>query len=371
MKLFNVYIISILLLAGLIQSCSKMTDLQDKYMDEGETIYAAKVDSVFAYAGKERILLKMFIGTQRVEKVRIFWNDYKDSVDVSVGGQTGKFEKQLEKMAEKGYVFHFVNFDKFGNRSLPFELSAQAYGEYFQSNIVGRMVKDNMTCMTNGVLTINWLSPVDKSLGCELKYINSEGEAIREIISNDVTSTIINDYASDLQYRTLFLPEPSAIDTFYTNYTPIKVVVEEKLSHEGWTITGFDTEEPAEGAPNGLASAAIDGNLGTFWHSQWAGANPGYPHWFSVDLGKEVTISSFEVYRRQGDGRGQTRHQFLYSTNGTDWNLFGTFSMDPYIDEGQKYSSAELPKARYIKYVALEGQGFFAFLSELDVYIAK
>ena len=367
MKLSNVYIICIVLMAFFTQSCSKMNDLHQKYLDEGEIIYAAKVDSVAPRAGKNRIQLEMFIVSQRIKTVRIFWNDYKDSVDVAIDSKTGVFKKQLENMAEKGYIFQFVSIDEFGHKSLPFEVTGNVYGDTFQAILFNRTIKD-VTSLENGVLTISWSGAVDKGLRCDLVYTNIAGTQVIKSVPMTELTTVLPDLASDLKYRTLFLPEPTAIDTFYTDYKTIPIIVEAKVSKTDWKITGFDTEEPAEGAPNGLATAAIDDNLNTYWHSQWSGANPPYPHWFSIDMGKEVTISCIEVFRRQGNNGGQTKHQFLYSDNGTDWTDFGTFPMDVNTDSGQKFRSATNPTARYIKYVALEGPNFYAFLAELNVY---
>jgi len=47
---------------------------------------------------------------------------------------------------------------------------------------------------------------------------------------------------------------------------------------------------------------AIDGNPGTFWHTQWSGAQPGHPHHLAIDLGEGVEMAGFTYLPRQ-DGR--------------------------------------------------------------------
>ena len=147
--------------------------------------------------------------------------------------------------------------------------------------------------------------------------------------------------------------------------SPIPAVMLEKT---GWTIIDFSTEEPGEGAPNGLATATIDGDVNTFWHTQWSGANPPYPHHFTVDMGAEKTIASFEVFRRQGNGNGQTKHQFLISNDGINWTDLGTYNMNPGINDGQIYAMNEAVTARYFRYMALEGPNYYAFLAEINIY---
>jgi len=85
-------------------------------------------------------------------------------------------------------------------------------------------------------------------------------------------------------------------------------------------------------------------------------------------MGKNVVISTIEVFRRQGNGNGQTKHQFLVSNDGITWTDFGTFNMNKDTNAGQKFKSTTNPTARYIKYVALAGSKNFAFLAELNVY---
>lgn len=221
MKFNYFYIICIVGIALFTLSCSKMNDLHQPYLDEGEIIYAAKVDSVAPYAGKNRIQLKLFILSQRIEAVRIFWNDYKDSSDVQVGNTTGSLIKILDKnMAEKSYIFKLVSFDKFGNRSLPFEVTGSVYGDRFQSMLSNRIIK-SQTKPDNGKVTITWLSTVDKGIRCDLNYTSTSGRVVTMKVPMTQTSTVITDLASDLKYRTLFLPETTAIDTFYTDFKSV------------------------------------------------------------------------------------------------------------------------------------------------------
>ncbi|MBS1945973.1 MAG: hypothetical protein JST98_12455, partial [Bacteroidetes bacterium] len=49
-----------------------------------------------------------------------------------------------------------------------------------------------------------------------------------------------------------------------------------RLAKAGWSIVYVDSQElTGEGANNGHAAQAIDGDSLTFWHTQWQGAQPG------------------------------------------------------------------------------------------------
>ena len=47
------------------------------------------------------------------------------------------------------------------------------------------------------------------------------------------------------------------------------IITSPVLDSKKWTITA-NTDEPAESAPNGRVEAIIDGDINTFWHSQWS-----------------------------------------------------------------------------------------------------
>lgn len=204
----------------LMPSCSKMNDLHQPYLDEGEIIYAAKVDSVAPGAGNARIQLKMFIISQRIQTMRIFWNDYKDSSDVLIANQTGVKTKILENMAEKSYIFQFVSLDKFGHRSLPFETVGKVYGPNFQSTLTNRVIKSQST-LVNGNITIAWSGTIDKGVRCDLIYTNTANQRVTRKVPMTENTTVLTDVSKDMTYNTLFLPEPTAIDTFYTTFRPV------------------------------------------------------------------------------------------------------------------------------------------------------
>ena len=65
-------------------SCDDMDALHIGFLEEGETIYAAKVDSASVGPGNGRVKMELFINAQRIEKLRIYWNAYTDSIDFNV-----------------------------------------------------------------------------------------------------------------------------------------------------------------------------------------------------------------------------------------------------------------------------------------------
>ncbi|WP_199112286.1 DUF4998 domain-containing protein [Snuella sedimenti] len=233
----------------------------------------------------------------------------------------------------------------------------------FPSTITSVFASLSLDPISGGVIA-NWENSENTLLTFD--FINSDkngGEVTNTMMSSDPEGTYtVTGMKSEEQEIKIAISDTSGnSQSISFTVTPLPAA-----GKGSWTIVDFSTEEPAEGAPNGLASAAIDGDLSTFWHTQWNGGSPGYPHYIAFDMGAEKTIAGFEVFRRQGDGRGQTRHKFYVSLDGTNWTDLGEYDMDPNTNDGQVYMVTPV-LARYVKYEATEGSNFFAFLAEINV----
>lgn len=143
-------------------------------------------------------------------------------------------------------------------------------------------------------------------------------------------------------------------------------------------------ESDKDGLKNGRVVSMIDGSLNTYWHASWKTPATNYPHWFILDMGKEITVASIELTRRQNDARGQKGQKIYTCTeagatdvkNPDSWNWVdhGSFAFDPNINTPQSCGLPTTPKARYIKiYFGTEhkGTGSQAMLADLNVYGAE
>jgi hypothetical protein len=215
--------VAVSVLCVALSSCSEMNDLHNEYLD-GEIIYAAKVDSVGVRSGKNRLILDLTLTSQRVETIRIYWNDYADSMDVAINNQVGIFSKELADMEERDYLFYLVSIDKFGNRSLPFEASGSVYGNRYQNGLTNRVILSIKATDEN--VTINWSGMPDNAIYSDLRYTDREGKKRTLQIPPGETATLLTNWSSIDSSRTAFLPETNALDTVYSAWRTAPAVQE-------------------------------------------------------------------------------------------------------------------------------------------------
>jgi hypothetical protein len=154
------------------------------------------------------------------------------------------------------------------------------------------------------------------------------------------------------------------------NFTYLgEINVIERLDNSSWSIVDFSTEEAGgEGPVNGYANAAIDGDLGTFWHSQWTGSGSSFPHHFTIDLGAEQNIAAFEIFRRSGRTGAAEVHEFWVSTDNVNFTKVATLEAVLNTNDGFMVNTTSVTTARYVKYVATEGPNNFTYLGEIYIY---
>lgn len=147
---------------------------------------------------------------------------------------------------------------------------------------------------------------------------------------------------------------------------PVRVVAESLANTAGWIATANSEHHPGENT--GLASALIDGDLNTIWHTRWDAGAPPYPHWAQFDMLKPALVSKVEMAARQNNTMGMTKFRLQGSVNGTTWHTIldnQTFNPDLKTFQEYKFDPAEY---RYLKLIPLEGRANYTHLAEFRVY---
>lgn len=141
-----------------------------------------------------------------------------------------------------------------------------------------------------------------------------------------------------------------------------------------WSMSYSSQEASGEGPPNGLAAASIDGNVNTYWHSQWTGTAATPPHVLTYDMKSVLPVKGF-VFIQRRNGATNIRNVIVEtSTDGTTWiaatgSPFALTQTNP--PQAKALSTAV--SCRYVRLrVAANADVFannqFAALAEFDVY---
>jgi len=207
-------------------ACSSWDEFKE-YTKDGEITYTGKIDSVKVYSGKERVRVHGYLKADpKINKVKIFWNNYADSVEYDVEKKSGvKVFDKIFSVEEgiKSFIIH--TYDNEGNKSVAVYAVGQSYGERYQAGLNNRLVAS--AALVNSNTEINWLA-IDLTGGpfaSEVRYISDAGE---KTILVPVTEekTVLSDVAASTKsfsYRTLYLPQKGSIDTFYTAYQNVGI----------------------------------------------------------------------------------------------------------------------------------------------------
>lgn len=125
-------------------------------------------------------------------------------------------------------------------------------------------------------------------------------------------------------------------------------IVGKEFDRSNWSISANTEEKTGEGAGNGVAKCVLDGNIGTFWHSQWSGGSINLPHELVIDTKEVVTFTHFGLMERQHASYKDVKAgKFFVSSDNTTWTEVGTFKAE------QVYENQIFPvtptKGRYFK----------------------
>lgn len=139
------------------------------------------------------------------------------------------------------------------------------------------------------------------------------------------------------------------------------------VDRTAWRITA-GSEEPGEGN----ASNAIDGEPGTFWHTQYSASLPRPPHELTLDLGQPTRIEAISFLPRQDRDNGRPRElELSLSSDGQAWTTVQTARSEN-SSEWVIIPLKEPTTTRYVKYTMkreVHGRAF-ATLAELGVIVA-
>ncbi len=273
----------------IISACSKWDDYK-KYIDE-DKIYPQKPDSLKVYPGMSRVQLEWIIVDPKVTSCKVSYTreGVQDTITVPIDKHNDYTNDTIRiiinNLAETTCYFKVVSYDDLGHSSLIVEAEEFVYGENYQKSLLNRSLKSKK--LDENGLSLQWYNADDTELAIELKYKDISGNSKTIFVPDTITSTIIADFNADypLTYRTLYLPKPTAIDTFYASAEEVKINFPSELinaqapfevtdkglwmKNRAGTVSGWIVNEVID------AQGSVDNNWGkriVLWG--WAGYTP-------------------------------------------------------------------------------------------------
>ncbi len=221
----------------LLLGCDDMNDKHDIYLKEGEILYIGRIDSARLLPGNERFLLRYWITDSRAKELKIFWEGKKDSLVTSIPSHHPLDSLDIiigdeqRKIDEGSHVIEIFSTDGESLRSIKYESIINVYGPKYASTLFNRQIKSAKYNSANSSLVIDWSEATSaREVGIEIFYTNVEsGSTALKLPSQQVgQQTILQniDLNEEILYRTMYLPEPLAIDTFYTAKEYISNIVQ-------------------------------------------------------------------------------------------------------------------------------------------------
>jgi hypothetical protein len=198
-----------------------MNNLHQEYLDRGESIYTAKIDSVQAFSGINKARFVFDIKADpRITEVEITWNEgvAKKERSFPVNRSTSgpvTMNITIEDIPEGTFYFEFTTKNDEGNRSVSIGKTVDIYGEIYFSSLPNKLLKNAF--VIGNELMLTWgIMDNDLALFTKVYYKNTAGQRVEKKILKADTKTTLYDYDSELGFQTFFLIDPTVIDTFYS-----------------------------------------------------------------------------------------------------------------------------------------------------------
>ncbi|MDD4590682.1 MAG: DUF4998 domain-containing protein [Parabacteroides sp.] len=294
----NKYLLPILFFFIIGIACSDMNDKHDFYLKDGEILYIGRVDSVKILPGNHRFLLRYWITDLRTKDLHIYWNQQRDSLMIPIPDHHPSDSMEVliggdeKNIPEGNYTFQLVTGDGTGLKSIIFEKLGNVYGEQFSSTLTERFIKSVSYDPDLQTVTVQWGEPSSsREIGVEMIYYQGDVKRNLRLSTEEIdAATVIEgiNVEKGVAYRTMFLPEPAAIDTFFTDVKPITVLQNVALNQQVKTSSNLNDSFSG--------SKAVDGIIST--DSRWISSSAeGLEHWIEIDLDKEYSLYSFKLYK--------------------------------------------------------------------------
>ncbi|MBL1410388.1 DUF4998 domain-containing protein [Sphingobacterium faecale] len=213
---------AVLLIA--VTACKKQDSTYRDVLEGKFPSYAGRPDSMNFHPGNNRAQISFRIKDPSVNKVIFYWNNRKDSTVYAIDQPSLTIHHvNIAPLEEKYHNIDFYTFYPDGTSSIKNTQMGNVYGNAYQSSLLNRLIES--TVLRNDSLFINWYKAYPDLVGMEVRYIDMVGDA--KTIVTDAAEEVMAlpkfQKGGELKYRSIYLPDSLAIDSFYTEFKNLKI----------------------------------------------------------------------------------------------------------------------------------------------------
>jgi|GEM_PF-607617 len=211
----------LLLAVVVFVSCN---DSDNDEEDIKSPVFSGYAKNLKAYSGNNRAKLTFEIGDDPVNYFVVSWNNGSSSDTISKDkAKSGVIETIIDGLSEGAHTFEILAYDEKENPAVASVLiQVKVYGGQYLASLQNREIKD-LTFIYGKDPIIDWYSARDGEVALDLNYTDEAGEPRDLRITNDQNATVLPAYHQNtsLEYRSLYLPVKTCIDTFYSTSVTI------------------------------------------------------------------------------------------------------------------------------------------------------
>lgn len=225
MKKYYIAVLLVASLAMLFTACSKMNDLHDKYLREGETIYLAKMDSLALHSGRHRILVEYWISDPKAKKCKVEWDLGEKSAIYDVEKTVGKENPgsfYIENLDETTVSFDFTLMtENMEYPSLKTSAAVTVYGDRYVSTLMGPTIKS--IAYADSKVTLTLASHYENVVGYIFNYPSSTGGTATKRADISTLKIVLENAADHgtVEYAAVYMPTEDSIDEYTTDFAQI------------------------------------------------------------------------------------------------------------------------------------------------------
>ena len=303
-------------------SCKSQDGIYEEYIVPNGLAYPVPAKNAVAKPGNGRIEIAWQNSADpKVEKARIFWNNYTDSVEVTINTDMKTVSRIIGPIAENTYSFMVRTYDDKGNVSIPIEVMGTVYGETYLSTLSNRRL---INTYYDGLdLKLNWLGVgKEEETGISVNYTDIHGANRNVVVDPSETETLIPEFDPDqlLSYSTMYKPNSLAIDVFHAetvNRMIDPVIYIPKNTWMEYILPGDAV--PIMDKPYYQLQNIWNDNFSYDGDGTYATQSLPLPLWANWDMGVTAKLSRFKLWPRDlDDDRWKGGHPKVFEIYGSN-----------------------------------------------------